>query len=423
MHPITLRRGTLSVLAAVSIACGGGSSGSGGSTGAFLDGPVAGLDYVGDTYSGTTNGQGQYLYNRGDSVCFFLGASEIGCVDATGMVTPMDLFPGSLPTDTAVNNMVRLLLSLDADQNFENGIDLTNIPPDAELPDADLFSSGFSTAPDVIAFVSAYGPRTDLVASATAEDHFDDTIRDNNVFENRFFDQWLYVQTESYNNVSDVRTLTFNEAAIARIDLEADEFGNLYFTTPSPVDGESCENEGSSRGRARRIALFDDAFDPNRSDYVSGSAYCSFDEPSEVEIEGFIFDEHFNFELFRIDPTVSHSSADLIGEWYAMGGLPTSFLYFDTDTLTEFNASVSARGIVRFEYPYDAENSRIKAENVTEEEDDELDVIVEEVETPVCQIEARMTSDKALIAGTSTCDGEASFFTLIREGGEDQVNF
>ena len=46
-------------------------------TGKFVDGPVANLGYRTATQSGRTNANGEFLYQSGETVTFFIGAIEL----------------------------------------------------------------------------------------------------------------------------------------------------------------------------------------------------------------------------------------------------------------------------------------------------------------------------------------------------------
>ena len=101
----------MSLLAACS---GGGDSAPETKTGKFIDGPVSGVQYTG-SHEGSTGGgerQGEYTYNVGSKVKFFIGNITLGEANAGVVVTPLNLVPNSTETTPGVLNIVRLLMSL-----------------------------------------------------------------------------------------------------------------------------------------------------------------------------------------------------------------------------------------------------------------------------------------------------------------------
>lgn len=113
-------------LAALTACGGGGGSAPGGgggssfSVGVLTDAEVQGVAYTTSSgVSGTTDAQGRYNFNPGDTVTFRLGGVTLGQVPATGVVTPLQLAGGNA---NKLTNVLVLLQSLDADGNPGNGI-------------------------------------------------------------------------------------------------------------------------------------------------------------------------------------------------------------------------------------------------------------------------------------------------------------
>ncbi|MBF0437539.1 MAG: hypothetical protein HQL93_00315, partial [Magnetococcales bacterium] len=130
----------ISALAAVglsmlSMACGGGGTGAGGSspvgestlTGVFSDAPVDGLAYVSSpsNLSGVTKNGGQFSYLPFDTVKFSVNGMGLGEGTAAAFMTPMDIVTDPLEVDSTktagqqnkVTKILRLLQSLDTDSN------------------------------------------------------------------------------------------------------------------------------------------------------------------------------------------------------------------------------------------------------------------------------------------------------------------
>ena len=133
----------LSVLAATLAACGAGSSTSTdsapGSTtpvsestvvqGQFLDSAVSGLWYETATQRGFTNEFGSFSYVPGESVTFYLGSTLLGTVTAQGEITPLDLISATDNPDK-LQNLLRVLQTLDADSDPSNGIEINQTAQD-----------------------------------------------------------------------------------------------------------------------------------------------------------------------------------------------------------------------------------------------------------------------------------------------------
>ena len=164
---------TLASCALLLTACGGGSgstsSSSSGSensfSGQFLDSPVANVGYSTETQEGTTNADGEFTYQAGESVTFSIGEVDFPTVPAGETVTPLEMAAAlsgsevssvSVDNDNAVVNIIRLLQSLDSDGDPDNGITIleeTKTVADG-LSATDL---GFSADPAVFASAQNVG--------------------------------------------------------------------------------------------------------------------------------------------------------------------------------------------------------------------------------------------------------------------------
>jgi hypothetical protein len=143
-------------------------------TGRLFPVPIAGLTYSTSTQSGTTGASGQFQYLDGESVEFRLGNTVLGTADAASLLSLFDLQaaePLSEVSDiltalenpsapfTAAVNIIRLLYSLDGDQDLSNGIGI-----DADLTTTlDAVSLDFQETPTRFAYD---GSVQDLLASA-----------------------------------------------------------------------------------------------------------------------------------------------------------------------------------------------------------------------------------------------------------------
>ncbi len=131
------RVGAISVIVALLIlflaACDSGGGSDGGSStlgkGVFVDSPVSGLNYQTETQAGITGENGVFQYREGENIRFSIGDVVLGEAPAEALMTPLHLVDepiGEVGVEhPVVTNMARLLQSLDADANPENGIMIT----------------------------------------------------------------------------------------------------------------------------------------------------------------------------------------------------------------------------------------------------------------------------------------------------------
>ncbi|MEK9704319.1 MAG: hypothetical protein VW829_20045, partial [Deltaproteobacteria bacterium] len=92
-------------------------------TGRLLDSAVAGVTYnTTSNQSGTTTTEGEYNYREGDQITFSIGGLQLGPINATALITPLELTGASTTADQRVLNLIRLLQTLDSDQDPANGL-------------------------------------------------------------------------------------------------------------------------------------------------------------------------------------------------------------------------------------------------------------------------------------------------------------
>jgi hypothetical protein len=146
--------------------------------GQFLDSAVSGLWYETATQSGFTNEFGQFSYIPGESVTFYLGTTWLGEANAQDEVTPLDLMTADDHPDK-LQNLLRVLQTLDADADPSNGIDLNSTTQDYltqyTLPlnsPAVLFEAS-NVVQDMIAATTNGGSLKDAVDSFV---HFRETL-------------------------------------------------------------------------------------------------------------------------------------------------------------------------------------------------------------------------------------------------------
>lgn len=136
--------------------CGGGGGGTPAvqpstAQGRLVDAPVEGVSYQSGTQTGVTGRDGEFIYEIGNTIRFFIGRIELGEVPGKSLITPLDLVSNGYTATDEVINLARFLQSLDADVNddritipenvrrqaeemvdLEAGLDFKNSPTFAE---------------------------------------------------------------------------------------------------------------------------------------------------------------------------------------------------------------------------------------------------------------------------------------------------
>lgn len=152
------------------------------SIGVFIDSYVAGLGYKAKSFSGKTNTKGEFKYAEGEMITFSIGNIILGSQYGAPILSPLSLVPGAKDElDSAVTNIVRLLMTLDVDKNALNGIriaDETSQIAEQVADDAIDFSApDFSVNPDLNGFLTRLPSPPVLVDSITAQAHFSETLK------------------------------------------------------------------------------------------------------------------------------------------------------------------------------------------------------------------------------------------------------
>lgn len=154
-------------------------------SGTFVDSPVAGLKYSGQGLEGTTNADGKFFYYANQTVTFSVGNLILGSSVGKAVVSPLDIIPDATSvTEQRVTNISRLLQTLDADGDLNNGIQITATIADIVSNyniDFDQTSAAFTVDPnivDLLASLNAAGVFTDdnpcvrvLKPAVEAQDH------------------------------------------------------------------------------------------------------------------------------------------------------------------------------------------------------------------------------------------------------------
>jgi len=182
MYKISL---TLIVVMLLSACGSSGGGGSGDKQGVFLDAAVEGIRFVTNSRSGTTDANGGFTYQQGETISFYVGDILLGSTTAQATITPVDMVAGaSDETNPQVTNIVRFLLTLDLDGNFTNGITINSAVISAAASQSIDFSlsiAAFENDSSVLAVVDFLtqgfqGGARSLVSTANAQAHFRDTL-------------------------------------------------------------------------------------------------------------------------------------------------------------------------------------------------------------------------------------------------------
>jgi hypothetical protein len=176
------------------VGCSGGNSSSTNQSailkrGVFLDSAVDGLQYKTATQFDVTNANGEFKYIEGESIEFFIGDIILGQTMAKVKMTPVDLIPSATDeTHPTVINISRFLLTLDEDDDPDNGILIPKSIRDefqGKIVDFDLDPMDFEIDPqvelilDVLNATGAYDHVKLLVSAEKAEEHLRETLAEN----------------------------------------------------------------------------------------------------------------------------------------------------------------------------------------------------------------------------------------------------
>ncbi|MBY6186628.1 hypothetical protein KUV89_08360 [Marinobacter hydrocarbonoclasticus] len=140
-------------------------------TGIFSDSPVSGLGYESATQSGVTGENGEFRYYQDETLVFFIGGTAFPAVAGQAEVTPQTLYNHQSAGSTEVVNTLRLLQTLDSDNNPENGIQLEpSVHDNLASVSLDVASAQFDQAAE--AALQAAGIETPLVSEDKALAHY-----------------------------------------------------------------------------------------------------------------------------------------------------------------------------------------------------------------------------------------------------------
>lgn len=182
---------SVSLFSLLLLSCGGG--GSGGSPGSkdtentqqgvFLDAVVEGISYTSGSISGTTDANGTFNYQPGQSITFKIGDIVIGTATGAPIITPTSFVSDTDPNGYhIVINTIRFLMTLDSDGDPDNGIQISEAVRSAAVGqkvDFSVSAAVFDSDSKLINALSVMiaGSRP-LVDEKVASEHFRKTFNE-----------------------------------------------------------------------------------------------------------------------------------------------------------------------------------------------------------------------------------------------------
>lgn len=175
--------------------CGGGGGNNTGGTssndapspvqpttkiGYFRDAPVTGVEFRTETQLGFTGEGGSFKYLEGETVQFDIGTLHIGSTKASRIITPFDMTSFLSVEHDKNTNMVRVLMSLDEDENPDNGIEISKVTRDYLSNDIDASHLDITkdSAVDEFALALSQIDSDRVVPSKRdAVEHFNETVK------------------------------------------------------------------------------------------------------------------------------------------------------------------------------------------------------------------------------------------------------
>jgi len=97
-------------------------------TGVFIDGPVQGISYETNAFSGITDENGTFNYYEGEVIDFYVEGIKLGSATGKPVISPLDIVEGAENIlDQEVLNICIFIQSLDEDSDPENGITISPV--------------------------------------------------------------------------------------------------------------------------------------------------------------------------------------------------------------------------------------------------------------------------------------------------------
>lgn len=200
-------------------------------TGVFLDAAVSNMGYRTATQEGVTNNNGEFTYQIGELITFYIGGLELPSVVAASIITPLDIANTESLTDNQLINILRLLQSLDADGDASNGIEITAAAIAAgAILDFTLPPEVFEQSPAVKELLQASGSvNQELISAEQAVAHFQTTLNLINGSSSSSSSQSSMIDVETSSSVNSSEGLVVSSSSINSNDAT---------NSSSSIDGE-----------------------------------------------------------------------------------------------------------------------------------------------------------------------------------------
>lgn len=257
-------------------------------TGQFLDSAVAGLKYESGSQSGKTDSTGGFSYEEGQVVVFSIGPVIIGECTGKDFITPVDLVSGAVDaSNDTVLNITRFLLTLDNDDEPENGTEITTsvyetIDSLGFNLDFSLSLSEFENQENLQQILAAIG-KSSLYATTAAKKHLTLTLSELQltITENS---TWDFNATSTYDDFSGSQLNVFK-----------------WFSYRTGSDAELSQQDGSITLKPVRSS----------SDTVISKVSLDFDGSIPPQL---------GFQGMEAEVTISDSSGDSSENYVSIGG-------------------------------------------------------------------------------------------------------
>jgi len=320
-------------------ACGGGGSSSSApaqptSKAHFVDNAVIGLRYrcAGSADFKLTGGQGGLRCPPGQTVSFYVGDILLGKVTmaaGTSFITPMTLATSEGGVDeNVVINIARLLISLDADQDTDNGIQIdanSHVNTDLVL-DFSLSPANFEAAAGPVLTALTQGVDSGpfaLVDETPAGEHL--------VFGLYLANAGFYEGTiqRGPDSSSELAFLASRLGAVYGVNrAESGQYAAAAFDEMQGEYDPFETNDGFKiDGDTGATLLLDVNFANGKAEGSSGSEYPTFTATRKIT-----FDPLMNIALLEAFNTLTPVAIDLKGdgEYFVLDNDPLSGMFFGT---------------------------------------------------------------------------------------------
>ena len=163
--------------------------------GRFIDSSVSGIEYLTSSgHSGFTGINGEFIFEPGDRVEFFLGGHSIGSSNGKSIITPVDLFSDVIDKNEKHNKVASLavlLQSADEDQNPSNGIVIsTDMYNEARILEKEITTFVHVNEEEQIGVLAKMG--VPYISKGTAIGHLNSTLQEYDI------DETCYHSEDSY---------------------------------------------------------------------------------------------------------------------------------------------------------------------------------------------------------------------------------